>query len=180
MAIFDLADDGRVERLSLQEHEAEQHQKNWVPFVDDDRIGFVYWTDPTTVLLWDKESRQAAPWLRQKCPLALENQRGSSAAIPFDDGWLYVTHEVVFAGTVRTYLHRFVQLDGSFRVVALTEPFYFRNLGVEFCCGLCPGPREGQLLASFGVEDCEAWLVVLEIDDVRAQLQEARPLAESA
>ena len=174
MAVFDLGEDGRVERLTLQEHEADLPQKNWVPFVDEAGLGFVYWTDPTVVLRWDEEERQARPWLRQPCALALDHQRGGSGAVRFDDGWLYLAHEVGWLAGQRTYLHRFVHLDREFRVRAATEPFYFRSLGVEFCCGLAAGPAEGledgQLLASFGVNDGEAWLAVFQADRVRRAL----------
>lgn len=171
MAVFDLGEEGRVERLTLQEHGAEQHQKNWVPFVDRRGLGFVYWTDPTVVLRWDEAARQARPWRTSTCGAALEHLRGGSGALPFDRGWLYVAHEVGFPAGERVYMHRFVHLDRAFRVRAVTEPFYFRRVGVEFCCGLAAGPGPGQLLASFGVEDGEAWLAVLDEDGVRRRLK---------
>ena len=175
MAVFDLSDDGQVHDLTLQGHENHHHQKNWVPFVDDQGVGFVYWTDPTVLLRWEEGSRQSHPWRQHPCRLALEHQRGSSGAIPFDDGWLYLSHEVSWLSGQRTYLHRFVHLAPDFRVQAVTEPFYFRTLGIEFCGGLVAGPARGleagHLLASFGVNDGEAWLVVLEASEVRRQLR---------
>lgn len=168
--IFDLHQDGTITDLSVQEYGSDQHQKNWVPFVDRKTLGFIHWTDPTTILRWDEDSRQAKPWHQHACPKALEHQRGGSGAIAFDGGWLYVTHEVTEAPHGRTYLHRFIWLDEQFRVQALTEPFYFRSVGIEFCCGLVAGPVEGQLLLSFGINDAEAWLVTLEADQVRGQL----------
>lgn len=173
MAVFDLHEDGRVENLTGQDYEADHNQKNWMPFVEDGQLRFIYWTDPTVVLRWDEQSRQCTPWLTRECPLALENQRGGSGVIAFNDGWLYVTHEVSFSGEQRTYLHRFIHLDSDFRLKAVTEPFYFKTLGIEFCAGLVQGPAEHQLLLSFGLEDNLAWLVALEIDDVLRQL---RPL----
>lgn len=179
LAVFDLTDDGRVERFTLQQHESDQHQKNWMPFVDDRGVGFVYWTDPTTILRWNPQDRQAAPWLRHDCRQALEHQRGGSGLVPFDGGWLCVTHEVCWHGEQRTYLHRFVHFDSRLRVRAATEPFWFRHLGIEFCGGLVQGPAPGlgnhQLLASFSVNDGEAWLAVLEADAVRRQLRPVRP-----
>lgn len=182
MAVFDLRDDGQVERFTLQRHEDDQHQKNWMPFVDGQGIGFVYWTDPTVVLRWDEDSRQAAPWRKQGCGWALEHQRGGSGLVPFDGGWLCVTHEVSWRGDQRTYLHRFVHFDSRFRVRAATEPFWFRHLGIEFCGGLVSGPARGleanQLLASFSVNDGEAWLAVIDADAVRRRLHKTpRPRA---
>lgn len=171
MVIFELAEDGRATGLTLQTYEDHTHQKNWVPFVERGQLGFLAWTDPTVVLRWDEQSRQATPWYRRQCPLALEHLRGSSGAIAFDGGWLYVTHEFSAVGDERTYLHRLVLLDGNFRVRAVTEAFCFRTVGVEFCCGLVEGPVEGRLLLSFGVQDGEAWLISVSIEDVRGLLQ---------
>lgn len=166
MTVFELQKDGLAKDLAWQKYEASQDQKNWVPFVLEDRLGFIYWTDPTVVLLWDDESRQALPWQHQECRWALEHLRGSSGAIPFDGGWLYVTHEVSWSEQQRTYLHRFVHLDRDFRVQSISEPFYFRKLGIEFCCGLAPDMERGRLLLSFGVEDSEAWIASVTIECV--------------
>ncbi|NDD29551.1 MAG: hypothetical protein EB084_14930 [Proteobacteria bacterium] len=178
IAVLDLADDGRVEKLTTQGHENHLHQKNWMPFVDADGLGFVYLTDPTVVLRWNEKTRQCGEWRRHDCDVALENQRGSSGLVPFDTGWLCVTHEVSYRdsnASSRVYLHRFVHLDETFRVRAVTEAFYFRHVGIEFCAGLVAGPAKGlgadELLLSFGVNDGEAWLVVIGADAVRRQLQ---------
>jgi tetratricopeptide (TPR) repeat protein len=173
LAVFDLALDGRASGLTAQSYQDQLHQKNWVPFVEQNQPGFIYLTDPTTVLRWDPESRQVEERLRQPCPLALEHQRGSSGAIPFEGGWLYVTHEVIHGQGRRTYLHRFLQLDAEFRLSALSEPFFFTRLGVEFCCGMVE--RRGELLLSFGVEDRQAWMAVLPVEAVRGML---RPISE--
>jgi tetratricopeptide (TPR) repeat protein len=180
MAVFDLELDGQATHLTFQDYGAQQHQKNWVPFVDRGQLGFLYATDPTNVLRWDQLSRQATPWLQRTCPLALENLRGSSGAIAFDDGWLYVAHEVSWAGTERTYLHRFVQLDGDFRLRAVTEPFFFQAVGIEFCCGLVDGPSEGRLLLSFGREDSQAWLASVSVEEVRRELKTMGALQDPA
>lgn len=171
IVVFDLSDDGRASHLTVQEYGGAEHQKNWIPFVDSDRMGFLYWMDPTTVLEWGRESRQSTLAFQRECPVAFENQRGSSGAVPFDHGWLVVTHEVSYPDGQRTYLHRFIQLDANFVVIGATEPFYFQHLGVEFCCGLSWGLEPDQLIASFGVEDREAWLVTLQASEVRAHLQ---------
>ena len=170
LVVFDLSDEGLVENLTQQDYGADQHQKNWVPVIDKGELNFLYWTDPTTLLRWDKQSRQATLALTRECPVALESLRGGSAAIAFDDGWLYVTHEVTFDGPARTYLHRFVHLDSDFRVQATTEPFYFRSIGIEFCSGMVHGPKANQLLLSFGFDDRQAWLVSVNIEDLRLSL----------
>ena len=177
LAIFDLGEDGGAENLTLQEYDSDRDQKNWVPLVVDDALCFVYWSDPVTVLRWDEKSRQVTPWHESSPIWALENQRGSSGAIPFDGGWLYVTHEVTHHEDERTYLHRFVFLDEGFEVQAVSEAFYFQNVGIEFCCGLVQAPGHGHLLLSFGAHDRQAWLVRVEESAVRAALWRGETIA---
>jgi tetratricopeptide (TPR) repeat protein len=171
MAVFDLIPDGRASHLTFQDYGASEHQKSWVPFVDQGQLGFLCATDPIDVLRWDEPSRQATPWLQRTCPLALEHLLGSSGAIAFDDGWLYVAHEVSWAGAERITMHRFVQLDHEFGLRAVSEPFYFQTVGLELCCGLVEGPGEGQLLLGFGREDSQAWLASISAAEVRQELK---------
>ena len=72
----------------------------------------------------------------------------------------------------RVYGHRFVHLTKSltssdgiqWNITALTRPFHFLHVGIEFAAGLA---RNGDnLVASFGVRDEEAWLVELPAADV--------------
>lgn len=171
LVTFTLNEEGLASDLSLQNYQSHLHQKNWIPFKDSKLYGYIYFTDPLTILRWSKDSGQATPWLSRDSLLALDNLRGSSQAVAFDDGWLYLTHEVSFHHPHRYYLHRFVQLDKSFRLKALSEPFYFRELGVEFCCGMAYHEPREQLILSFGLKDRSAWLMTLSTDDVRACLE---------
>jgi tetratricopeptide (TPR) repeat protein len=178
IATFEIDEDGAMRGFALQDHERSQHQKNWLPFSHGGDLYALYWTDPTVVLRFDASRRQFAPVLEAECALALEEQRGGAAPVPFDGGWLYVTHEVSVRDESRTYLHRFVHLDAEFAVRAASEPFCFRGLGVEYCCGLVAGPARGlgasELLLGFGACDGEAWLAVLRCDEVRSLLRPAQ------
>ena len=86
-----------------------------------------------------------------------------------DGGWLAVVHEVYHPrDSERIYLHRFVLLSEELVLVAMTEPFYFEQRGVEFCAGLA---RVGsRLVASYGVGDARARLAVVEWEAIRRQL----------
>lgn len=176
LATFDLDDDGTVHGLTLQTYQDHLHQKNWMPWVDEEGPGFVYSVDPTVILRQNPATHQCHEVARHSLPLALEHQRGGSGLVPFDEGWLAITHEVAWQGHARTYLHRFVHFDAAFRPRAVSEPFWFRQSGIEFCCGLVVGParglKEDEFLASFSVNDGEAWLMVAGLADVRRQLVE--------
>lgn len=174
IAVSRISDDGRIEKISVQDFEGYRDQKNWMPFVDETGFGWISQCDPTLVLRYDAEQGQVVEWLRWRPGIALENQRGSSQLIPWGSGWLAVTHEMSLLHR-RYYLHRFLQFDGNFSLTALTEPFYLEHPGIEFCAGLCRGWEEGKLLLSFGVKDCRAMIAVLSENEVRNALRPCPP-----
>lgn len=89
--------------------------------------------------------------------------RGSSQLIGVDGRWLGVGHEMDVALHKATgrkvYRHRFYNTDG-----ARGPWFNFGHAGIEFCAGLAwDGER---LVLSFGVDDCEAWIGITDMDAV--------------
>ena len=58
----------------------------------------------------------------------------------------------------RYYLHRFVTVDADWRIDRVSRPFFFRHRGIEFAAGACLSHDGSDVLITFGVEDCEAWL----------------------
>ena len=81
-------------------------------------------------------------------------------------------HEVSYQGR-RYYLHRFVRADAEWRIVSVSRPFYFRHLGIEFAAGAWLTHDASDVLVTFGVEDCEAWLCRIPL---RRVLELLRPL----
>lgn len=143
----------------------QRHEKNWMPRLVDDRLEFIYSLDPVRIL------DDKAATVRQLQPEgALEHLRGGSQAVPFDGGWLLLTHEVVLINERRNYLHRFVWLDAGDQVRQLTEPFVFLARGIEFAAGLAWHENGKDLLVSFGARDSEAWIATVLSDDVRAAM----------
>jgi tetratricopeptide (TPR) repeat protein len=175
IAVLTLDDERNVVAVDVvRAPHPERHQKNWVPLVSEEELYWIYTTDPTVVLHYDFE-RKVANVCRSRVPAAcLEAFRGGSQAVRIAGGWLYVTHEVAWRQDQRRlYLHRFVTLDDEFTVRGFTEPFYFRNQGIEFAAGLGYDPRRGQLVVSFGCHDREAHLAFVDAASVLGRL---RPL----
>ncbi len=170
MAVARLSEHGEIERISVQDFEGYLNQKNWMPFVDEDGIGWITRCDPVLALRYDFAEEQALEWRRWRPSLALEHQRGSSQLMPWGRGWLAVTHEMHHRFK-RCYLHRFVEFDEKMAIVAITPPFYFDSLGVEFCAGLCPSSKAGELLVSFGIKDCQAAIGRVSAEAIRNALQ---------
>src|SRR5262249_39270334 len=103
----------------------------------------------------------------------VDNLSGSSQVIPFGDGYLAVLHTAhAMPGEPykRYYHHRFVQYDRDFRVEHLSLPFCFNDRTIEFCAGMCTHPSEDKLVLSYGVNDREAWLATVSVDEVESML----------
>ena len=102
------------------------------------------------------------------CRRAVENISGSSQWIEFNGGYLSVVHEAIAhpAHGRRVYQHRFAFYDRTFSFLKLSLPFVFQDVQIEFCAGLAGHPTTDELVISFGVRDCEAWLARVRDTDV--------------
>jgi predicted GH43/DUF377 family glycosyl hydrolase len=138
--------------------DAERHEKNWMPFVRDGELHFLYSCSPTIVLRCDVRSGAIMPVAESEAPAA-DGFRGGSQGVPVEGGHLFVIHETLREEHALRYLHRFVLLDEQLHLAALTPRFTFTGDRVEFCAGMAA--RGGDLVLSFGVSDAAAGLAVL-------------------
>lgn len=146
---------------------ADGHQKNWMPFVSRGELLVVSHCHPVTILRIDP-ARGDVHTLHshESTPLAT-SFRGGSQGVPIDGGMLFVVHEV--ADTPRTYLHRFILIDHDYQLTHISPQFRFTNRNIEFCAGMAR--VDDDLLLSFGVEDAEAWIARVPLDQVIGALQ---------
>ncbi|MEX2716752.1 MAG: hypothetical protein Q6370_010665 [Candidatus Sigynarchaeota archaeon] len=139
-------------------------QKNWMPLVAECNVRFIHsiCNGRAQIISRDLPPPLTIDWQRAG------SFRGGSQALAIPGGWLLIGHGTADENGDRIYLHRFLQLSKDFEVVAASEAFYFKQRGIEFCAGLA---RDGdRLIASFGVDDREAWLAFFSIDEVLASL----------
>lgn len=147
-------------------------QKNWMPIIDDDVAKFVYATSPTTIFqLVEKDLQHTIAPLSQE--RGHGRLRGGSQGVRIDEGWIFIVHDVAFPGSGRIYLHRFVLLNDQLELVSMSDPFYFEQLGIEFCAGLAliHTPVRGTLVASYAVNDGSARLGSFDLESVRKTLR---------
>jgi len=154
---------------------ADGHQKNWMPVVGAAAMTFVDRCAPLRLRVVDPASGDVRV---VDDPDADEPEarsyRGGSQVIGVGDRRLAVIHEVGAVEGRRTYRHRFVSFDEHLRPDAASVAFSFVGRDVEFCAGL---RLEGdKLIASFGVDDAEAWLARVPVDEVVASL---RPFSDA-
>jgi glycosyltransferase involved in cell wall biosynthesis len=135
-------------------------EKNWAPYGYTDK-----YVHRLGTLISETGERFPIP-----CPYAAENISGSSQWVPFSGGYLSIVHEAVYHPNhgKRVYQHRFAFYDLTLTKLTLSLPFVFQDVQIEFCAGLAS--IGGDLVASFGVRDCEAWLARVSMRDVAAML----------
>jgi predicted GH43/DUF377 family glycosyl hydrolase len=134
-------------------------EKNWMPFVSEGKLFAVHTMNPLTILEIDESGAKVALQKPLRIPKGL---LGSSQLVQWKDGWLCVVHERS-RGKRYLYKHRFVYFDRDWNVT-LSEPFYFREYGVEFCCGLAI--HDTTIAVGFGVADSEAIIAQFDESDV--------------
>ncbi len=150
-----------------------RHEKNWMPFVLDGELHFLYSCSPAIVLRCDVRTGAMTRVAESEAP-AGEGFRGGSQGVRVADGYLFVIHETVREEHALRYLHRLVLLDDELRLAALTPQFTFAADRVEFCAGMAV--RGGDLVLSFGVSDAAAGLAVLSLEHALGLLAPAGSL----
>lgn len=165
---------GRIESLICHDTKAGVHEKNWMPIAG--RREWLYscqaaghvCTVADTGSEWTVTAHAASP-------LVARGFRGGSQLVPVDDGrWIAIVHEVAHSSGRRVYEHRFVEFDEGedWAITRVSPPFAFLSpRTIEFCAGLAIDGDD--LVASFGVNDAEAWLARVPLDQVLGMLEDA-------
>lgn len=134
-----------------------EREKNWMPFVDGARLGFVYYGAPAEAYeLWPQNRRLNLG----NDDGALKGWSGSSQLIRYGEHWLGVVHQRQKQRGKHVYAHRLALFnDNLFVPFKVGREFFFREETVEFCAGIVS--HRGRYLLSFGVMDREAWICEL-------------------
>lgn len=138
-------------------------EKNWMPCVRGDRLGYVYSHHVA-------ESYELSPPKRLHIGYFpdLEGWSGGSQIVPFEGGLVGVVHQRRKHRNRVHYVHRVVRYGENLEPIGAGREFYFRGEQVEFCAGLV---QHGEgFVMSFGVKDREAWLVSLTAGQISALL----------
>jgi len=140
------------------------HEKNWMPFADGS-LRFMY--SPELML-----NEAAMPAGGKPTKLDVGSFKVGTQLIRFGGGWLGVIHEsrIQPGGTKRFYQHRFCWWDHEHCLQKVSLPFVFHARQIEFAAGMCFNKDGSEVLISFGVDDCEAWIAQVPIHEVRSFL----------
>jgi hypothetical protein len=158
---------GEVQPVVLDEPVPGRHEKNWMPLLGTETWLYSCYDNGRVVTV----SRQGDRWVltpRGTSPLIARGFRGGSQLIPHGDGWVCVVHEVAEDDGRRTYEHRFVWFNADLSITGWSSPFVFQSQRqIEFAAGLA-WLDAGRLVVTFGVRDEEAWLAVVNYDQLYA------------
>jgi hypothetical protein len=153
-------------------------EKNWLPYIHDGILSFIYSYEPFILYTPDLKSGACEKTLYYENKYDFSHFRGSAAPIAFDDGYLMLVHEVVLREDFsRCYLHRFLFLNKNLNITKLSKPFFFDHHGVEYCCSMTLDHSGKQLVVPIGLEDREAHLCFYDCNQIRSLLY---PLKENS
>jgi len=174
MALVRLEGTKMVSINSLVGPDPDRREKNWMPFVREDQLHFVYSCAPMTIFRHDIEKGLTLV-AQSESPRFASAFRGGSQGLPLDDGgYLFVVHETYLQEARRCYLHRFIRVDPELRLSAVSRPFTFVDDVREFCAGAAVCGSD--LVLSFGVRHTEAWLALVPLASVLNLLE---PITQS-
>jgi FkbM family methyltransferase len=135
-------------------------EKNWMPFMYQNRLLFIYSIRPFRLFEIDIETGVLTELKNIVYgDKYLNDFRGSAMPIPYKNGWLCTIHQV-FHSDPRKYFHRFVWFNEDFTEMNYSFPFYFETPSIEFNLSLCDG--EDGVLITYSCNDSNSLIATVE------------------
>jgi hypothetical protein len=136
-------------------------EKNWMPIVDQP-YHFWRWSNPVNIVKVDPIEKTCETVFQSKDIYFARDLRGNGQIIPFEDGYLSLTHEVdLFQSEAgrkdAIYTHRLVKWNKEYQPVAKSKGFSFMGANIEFACGLAE--YEDEILMTFGFQDNASYIL---------------------
>jgi len=143
----------------LTSPESAPNEKNWIPYVKDDTLNYIYKYGPYT-LLDDKFEVITKTELNAN----LSSLRGSSSVVDIGGGKrLSVVHNMIWKENKRYYLHRFVLFEND-KPSKVSHMFYLTTLGIEYVSGMAY--KDNKLYITCSINDGVALLLQLNVPSV--------------
>lgn len=155
----------------LKVGDGKRTEKNWISFIKNDEIHFIYKIEPLEIYKLDKDTKELTKvndnpnFLNVPLEVTLGDFRGSSSAIPYKNGYIFTIH-IVFLNpkNVRVYYHRFCWINNDFTHIKFSKHVYFEKIGIEYNLSLCHS-KYG-LLVPYSVHDLNPKLGILEYEEL--------------
>lgn len=150
--------------LSFNEEEDKKPQKNWAPFIHNDKYLLVYSWYPLIILEPDIETGKCSIYHQSTPNVDLRQCRGSSQGFYYNNKLYFIVHEVTDENGKRIYYHRFITLDNNFNVTQVSSIFVIDKPQIEYICGACI--KDDNLYISYSIRDLEAYVMKIEADSI--------------
>jgi len=153
-------------------------EKNWMP-IPSMPYHFVKWSNPTEVVKADLETNTSTQIKLSDFYFSIDRDlRGGSHVIPWNDGWIMVTHELKEMKHENElgwkdcyYFSRFVFLNKDWKIKKVSEDFSFMDARIEFTTGLVDYD-ENFVLITFGWADAAAYVAKVPKNLINKLLQD--------
>lgn len=148
-------------------------EKNWIPFIYNNKVLFVYSIEPHVILTWDEKTGQCREACRSSNSRVPASLRGSSQArIVGDRYWAFV-HKKVKLYRYDTYMYTFETIH-PFRIKEVTRPFVIEpkskwNRDVQFVSGF--DIVNDECIITYGRQDEKSKYFIKRVPELRSMLQ---------
>ncbi|MFO0989660.1 MAG: hypothetical protein U1F37_20285 [Alphaproteobacteria bacterium] len=158
-------EDGAVRQFwTLPSPRGAGHEKNWTPVVRDGKLYLAYSLMPLVMIEFDQGGMSFSKAAIEGVNLAFA-LRGGSPFVEYGDKFVSLAHTP--SRSIKNklfYTHRFVLMNRDFEIVEISEEFFLRRRGIEFCAGLAP--LGDGFLVSYGIADQAAAIDRLGLDEI--------------
>jgi hypothetical protein len=149
-------------------------EKNWVPFISDQTLHFLYHINPQIVLTCDLNSGICTKIVETYYDHFPDKLRGGTQAVLVRNQYYlaagHVLHKIVFKKIYFTFFYTFHK-DFPFHITGISKPFFLdkNDKGViesnfQFASGL--EIVDDVVYLTYGYNDCESCMITFHVDDL--------------
>jgi hypothetical protein len=145
-------------------------EKNWMPVIAGGELKLIYRISPLQIVDVANDWSTSIRSLEER-RARIDGWAGSSQLVEYGGNWICVVHKRFEKMRRVYYQHAFVELSRDFRILRVSQPWFFDKPTVEFCAGLCPA--DGSAILSYGSMDREAHLLKIPLTIVEDLLEDS-------
>jgi len=156
-----------IKHLTIGDKDNSECEKNWLPFVNNEQVYFIYSFNPLKIYRLDMDTYETELYHIDKEKDDFQ-YRGSAPPISYKNGWLLTIHQVHYSNP-RKYYHRFVWYSKDFQTKKYSRLFYFEKIGIEYNLSICES-SEG-LLITYSVNDASSNIGCIDYTELDQMLE---------
>jgi len=168
----------RETRVLRPPYEENSCEKNWAWYADN---RYIYRWYPVEIGYVNTATNSLVVDERIQSPGLFQEFRGSSPGVRWKGYTWFTVHSVHYIGGQRKYVHYLVVLDldsSKKSIVAITEPFLFEELQIEYTVGL--DISDGRILFLYSTRDATSRYVRIPMMIILKRLHVLDPSRETA